>query len=114
MSADSILTDPLLKQKPEEKESLPTATRTIRLEGDLDRSLEEIANQESLSVSIIINKALLRYMDWEYRAEKFGFMTMSTSLMRKLFEQLNEDKARSFGKEAGAQFLAEFTNFWFK
>ncbi len=114
MSPDSVLTDPLLEQKVEAKESLPSATRTIRLEGDLDRDLEEIARQENLSVSIIINKALSRYVDWEHRAEKFGFAATSSSVMRKLFENLNDQQARSFGKEVGAQFLAEFVTFWFK
>ncbi len=108
------MTNSLLEQKPEEKESLPSATRNIRLEGDLDHALEEIAKQENQSVSLIMNKALLRHVDWEYPAGRFGLITVSTSVMRKLFELLTIDQARTFGKEAGAQFLSEFVNFWFK
>jgi hypothetical protein len=114
MSPDGVVTDSLLERKPEEKESLPSTTRAIRLEGDLDHALEEIAKQENQSVSLIINKALLRYVDWEYPAGRFGLITVSTSVMRKLFELLSIDQARTFGKEAGAQFLSEFINFWFK
>jgi hypothetical protein len=114
MSPDEVATSSLLEQKPEEKESLPSATRAIRLEGDLDRALEDIAKQENQSVSLIMNKALLRHVDWEYPAGRFGMITVSSSVMRKLFGLLTIDQARAFGKEAGAQFLSEFVNFWFK
>jgi hypothetical protein len=114
MSSDGVVTDSLLERKPEEKESLPSATRAIRLVSDLDRALEEIAKQENQSVSLIINKALLRYAEWEYPAGRFGLITVSSSVTRKLFELLTVDQARTFGREAGAQFLSEFVNFWFK
>jgi hypothetical protein len=114
MSSDGVVTDSLLERKPEEKESLPSATRAIRLVSDLDRALEEIAKQENQSVSLIINKALLRYAEWEYPAGRFGLITVSSSVTRKLFELLTVDQARTFGRDAGAQFLSEFVNFWFK
>jgi hypothetical protein len=114
MSPDGAATDSILERRPEEKENLPSATRAIRLESDLDRALEEIAKQENQSVSLIINKALLRYVEWEYPAGRFGLMTVSSSVMRKLFHLLTVDQARTFGREAGAQFFSEFVNFWFK
>ena len=61
-----------------------------------------------------MNKALLRHVDWEYPAGRFGLITVSSSVMRKLFELLTIDQARTFGKEAGTQFFSEFVNFWFK
>jgi len=114
MSHDGVVTDSSLEKKPEEKESLPSATRAIRLDGDIDRALEAIAKQENQSVSLIMNKALLRYVDWEHPAGRFGLIPVSASVMRKLFELLTLDQARTFGKEAGAQFLSEFVNFRFK
>src|SRR5438477_12842044 len=111
MSPDGVVTDSLLAREPEEKEILPSASRTIRLEVDIDRALEEIAKQENQSVSLIMNKALLRYVDWEHPAGRFGLIPVSASVMRKLFELLTLDQARTFGKEAGAQFLSEFVNF---
>ena len=114
MSSDGVVTDSSLEKKPEEKESLPGATRAIRLDGDIDRALEAIAKQENQSVSLIMNKALLRHVDWEYPAGRFGLITVSSSVMRKLFELLTIDQARTFGKEAGTQFFSEFVNFWFK
>src|SRR5947209_12046490 len=114
MSPDGTATSSVLEKGPEERENLPSARRTIRLEGDLDHVLEEIAKQENQSVSLIMNKALLRYIEWEYPAGRFGLIPVSTSVMRKLFELLTIDQARTFGKEAGAQFLSEFVNFWFK
>src|SRR6266705_6113230 len=114
MTPDCTATISCLENTPEEKQNLRRASRTIRLEGEIDRALEEIEKQENQSVSLIMNKALLRYVDWEYPAGRFGLLTVSTSVMRKLFELLTIDQARTFGKEAGAQFLSEFVNFWFK
>src|SRR5260370_36811772 len=114
MSPDVAATSSVLEGRTEERESLPNATRAIRLEGDLDRALEEIAKQENQSVSLIMNKALLRYAEWEYPAERFGLITVSSSVTRKLFELLTVDQARTFGRAAGAQFRSEFVNFWFK
>ncbi len=114
MSPAETVTDSLLERKPEEKEGLPSASRTIRLEGDLDRALEQIAKEENQSVSLIMNKALVRYAFWEYPAGRFGLITVSNSVVRKLFEHLTVDQARAFGREAGAQFLSEFVNFWFQ
>ena len=114
MTPDGTATSSVLENRPEERENLPSASRTIRLEGDLDHVLEEIAKQENQSVSLIMNKALLRYIEWEYPAGRFGLIPVSTSVMRKLFELLTIDQARTFGKEAGTQFFSEFVNFWFK
>ncbi len=44
---------------------VPSETRTIRLEGDILAKLEELAKQEYVSISFIINKALRRHVEWE-------------------------------------------------
>src|SRR6266705_6013679 len=53
---------------------VPSETRTIRLEGDVFPKLEALAEQEDVSISFIINKALRRHVEWQIYAEKFGFM----------------------------------------
>src|SRR3989475_8902451 len=110
MTPDGTATSSVLENRPEERENLPSASRTIRIEGDLDHVVEEIAKQENQSVSLIMNKALLRYIEWEYPAVRFGLIPVSTTVMRKLFERLTNDQARTFGKEAAALFLCEFVN----
>src|SRR5258708_38647181 len=61
-----------------------------------------------------MSKALRWYAEREAPAGRFGLITVSSSVTRKLCELLTVDQARTFGKEAGAQFLSEFVNFWFK
>lgn len=97
-----------------EKERLPSETRTIRFDGDINAGLEEIAKTENVSVSLVINRAVQRHVEWEYRAEKFGFSTTSSSLLKRLFDHLTEDQARGLGKELGSQFIYEFVVAWFK
>src|SRR5207247_8666149 len=112
MTPDGTATSSVLENRPEERENLPSASRTIRLEGDLDHVLEEIAKQENQSVSLIMNKALLRYIEWEYAAGRFGLIPVSTSVMRKLFELLTIDQTITFGKENGVEFISVLLRLW--
>ncbi len=52
---------------------IPSETRTIRLDSDVLLKIEELAEQENISISFVINKALRRHVEWEIYAEKFGF-----------------------------------------
>jgi len=89
-------------------------TRTIRLEGDILLKLEELANQENVSISFIINKALRRHVEWEIYAEKFGFMMVFTAKMRRIYESLTDAEARELGRQSAENEYSEFINFWFK
>ena len=76
------LTELVLETRKAEPARVSSETRTIRLEGDILLKLEELANQENVSISFIINKALRRHVEWEIYAEKFGFMMAFTAKMR--------------------------------
>jgi hypothetical protein len=93
---------------------LPSETRTIRLDGDVLLKIEELAKQENVSISFIINKALRRHVEWEIYAEKFGFMMTFTAKMRRLYDGLSEEEARTLGRQSAENEYSEFINFWFK
>ena len=108
------LTELLLETEKAEPARISSETRTIRLEGDILFKLEELANQENVSISFIINKALRRHVEWEIYAEKFGFMMAFTSKMRRIFESLTDAEARELGSQSAENEYSEFINFWFK
>jgi len=93
---------------------IPSETRTIRLDGDVLFKIEELAKQESVSISFIINKALRRHVEWEIYAEKFGFMMTFTARMRRLYDSLSDEEARTLGRQSAENEYSEFINFWFK
>jgi predicted AlkP superfamily phosphohydrolase/phosphomutase len=111
--ADS-LTELKVEVEKAEPSRLPSETRTIRLEGDILQKLEELAKQESVSISFIINKALRRHVEWEIYAEKFGFMMMFTAKMRRIYDSFTDEEARELGRQSASNEYSEFINFWFK
>ena len=108
------LTELMLETRKAEPPRVSSETRTIRLEGDILLKLEELANQENVSVSFIINKALRRHVEWEIYAEKFGFMMAFTAKMRRIYESLTDAEARELGRQSAENEYSEFINFWFK
>jgi len=108
------LTELLLETEKAEPARISSETRTIRLEGDILFKLEELANQENVSISFIINKALRRHVEWEIYAEKFGFMMVFTAKMRRIYESLTDAEARELGSQSAENEYSEFINFWFK
>ena len=108
------LTELKLEVEKAEPTRVPSETRTIRLEGDVFPKLEELAEQENVSISFIINKALRRHVEWQIYAEKFGFMMAFTANMRRIFESLTDLEARDLGRQSAENEFSEFINFWFK
>src|SRR2546427_9837362 len=108
------LTELKLEVEKTEPTRVPSETRTIRLEGDVFPKLEELAEQENVSISFIINKALRRHVEWQIYAEKFGFMMAFTANMRRIFESLTDLEARDLGRQSAENEFSEFINFWFK
>jgi len=108
------LTELMLEVEKAEPARVPSETRTIRLEGDILLKLEELAKQDNVSISFIINKALRRHVEWEIYAEKFGFMMVFTAKMRRIYESLTDEEARELGRQSAQNEYSEFINFWFK
>ena len=108
------LTELMLEVEKAEPARVPSETRTIRLEGDTLLKLEELAKQDNVSISFIINKALRRHVEWEIYAEKFGFMMVFTAKMRRIYESLTDEEARELGRQSAQNEYSEFINFWFK
>jgi len=91
-----------------------STTRTLRLESDLDDSLSNLADRENVSVNLLINKALTRYVEWDANSEKFGLVSVSKRLLRTLFDNLEDKDARDLGAKSGREGGPEMVNFFYK
>ncbi len=91
-----------------------STTRTLRLEGELDDDLLKLADSENISVNLLINKALTRYVEWDVHAERFGLLSISKRLMRALFDHLTDEEARELGRRSGKEGGPEMVTFWYK
>ena len=97
------------------KSSRPkTLTRTLRLEDELDKTLVKLAESETVSVNLLINRALTRYVEWDAYIAKFGLLSISKRLMRMLFDHLTDAEAREMGRQSGKDAGPELVTFWYK
>lgn len=96
---------------------MPTSssvTRTIRIERDVDDFLRKFADREGISVNFLVNKAIRRLVEWDVFAEKFGMVSMPSSLLVKMMDALSDAEAAELGAWVGKNLLPEFLTFWFK
>ena len=89
-------------------------TRTIRLDGDTDRALSTLAEKERVSVNFLVNRALRKFIEWDVYADKFGFVSMPSSLVTKMMSYLSDEEAKEMGRWAGQNLVKDFLTFWFK
>jgi hypothetical protein len=91
-----------------------TTTRTLRLESELDEALSRLAESENISVNLLINKSLTRYVEWDANSEKFGLVSVSKRLLRNLFDRIDEDTVRKMGAQSGKEGGPEMVTFFYK
>ena len=65
--------------------------------------LEILARKEKLSLNHLINIALARYTEWGAIYQDIGLAVMSKRLLRELFANLTEEKARELGRKNGLE-----------
>jgi hypothetical protein len=82
------------------KPSRRTKSKTFTLHLDID-TIERLimeAEEQDLSVNVIANRALRKYVEWEVVSEKFQVVSTFSSLLTKLMTWVPEDEARELGK----------------
>jgi hypothetical protein len=77
-----------------------SATRTIRLEKELDDALQTIAKKEKMTVNSIVSKMVRRYVEWDRHAEKFDTMEIGPAVLTELMERNTVDEARELGRRS--------------
>ena len=75
-------------------------------------SIEKLARREKLSLNHVINIALAGYAEWGGIYQSLGLATMSKRLLRELFANLSEERARELGRENGLEEAATLVMFW--
>jgi hypothetical protein len=94
--------------------NLRSVTRTLRIDEDIEAGVAEMAEREQFSFNLLANRALRKLVEWEDKADKFGFIQVPISIVERVFGILSDEEARGLGREAGANTLPEMVLFWFK
>ncbi len=92
----------------------PSENRSFRLDHDTIDKLNDISEKERVSVNVLANRALRRYVEYDVPAEKFGLITISKALLKTLFALMTEEQARELGRKFGREAGPGFVTFWYK
>ncbi len=90
-----------------------SVVRSLRLDEDVDKSLHKFALEEGISINSLVNRALRRYVLWDLKASRFGFVSLMGANIGKIMTYLSEDEAREFAQWAAENSLRDFLTFFF-
>ena len=88
--------------------------RSIRIRNSLQKTLEQDAEVQGISVNALVNAILTRYAEWDRFADKFGFITITKFGYATMFEEIPDQKLDQFAERMGSQNARDMTLFWFK
>jgi hypothetical protein len=88
-------------------------TRTVRLDDDLDRALQDRARDANVSVNFLVNKLIRKFIDWDVPAERVGTVHVPSILIKRLYEEIDDGEAESLGVWIGHEFYQPFCKYLF-
>lgn len=86
----------------------------MRLEKEVNDAILDAADSQGISVNLLISRILSRFIEWEAKAERFGFIEVPPDLPVLMTEQIPEEEVRELGRWFGEVGLREYVLFWFK
>ena len=91
-----------------------TVLRTVRITEELDGILEKDANVQRVSVNTLISSIMAKYAEWDRFTERFGHISIPTTLFRDLLDLTDENTLATLAERVGVELTNEITSFWFK
>lgn len=90
-----------------------SVTRTVRLDEELDRAINNRARDSNVSVNFLVNRLIRKFIEWDLPAEKFGLGPVAAILLNRLFDEVNEEEAFELGKWTAREFFSPFCRYLF-
>jgi hypothetical protein len=90
-----------------------SVVRSLRLDEDVDKSLQRYALQEGISLNSLVNKALRRYVLWDVAASRFGGVTLAGASLTKIMSYLSDDEVREYARWVAENSVRDFVTFFF-
>ena len=91
-----------------------TVLRTVRISKELDEILEKDAKGHRTSVNGLISSIMTKYAEWDRYTERFGQVSIPTTLFRALLDLADENALATLAERHGVEGTKEITSFWFK
>ena len=91
-----------------------SVTRSVRIDEDVAEMLEDLSKEERVSVNVLVNDALRKYVEWDVRARKFGMLDLAHVAAKRLFDYLEDDEVEEYANWIAKNVFKELVVFWFK
>jgi uncharacterized protein YxeA len=91
-----------------------TVLRTLRISKELDDILEKDAKTHRTSVNGLISSIMAKYAEWDRYTERFGQVSLPTTLFRALLDLADENALATLAERHGVEGTKDITSFWFK
>ena len=91
-----------------------TVLRTVRISKELDAILEKDAKFQRISVNALISSIMAKYAEWDRYTEKFGHISIPTTLFRAFLDLTDENALATLAERFGVELTKQITSFWFK
>jgi hypothetical protein len=88
--------------------------RSIRLDLNLDDSLQKIAASDRINFNQLANSLFTEFAEWGNRAKKFGCINIPRELILALIEDLDDEQIEKIARRLGPHVVREMLQFWFK
>lgn len=93
--------------------SKPTLLKTIRISESVDNLLKKDAASKKMTTNALIQSILLKYLEWDRYAERYGFISMTHDTVKTLFERMDDEKLLQASRELGNRVPKDILLFWF-
>jgi hypothetical protein len=90
-----------------------SVTRTVRLDDDLDRAIQEKSKEANTSVNFLVNRLVRKYIEWDLPGAKFGLGPVAASLVNRLFDNVDDKSAFDLGRRVAHDFYEPFATYLF-
>ena len=89
------------------------ARRTFVIDPDVSEKIDKLTDGHSIEVNVLVNRALLRYVEWGRYVDNFKLITSDPRLMKTLWSYMTIDDARGLGEANGNDIVVEFILYYF-
>ncbi len=90
-----------------------SVTRTLRIDEDLDTSIQRIAADENVTINSLVCRTLTKMVEWDRPGQKIGLVSTPSTLLGKLLSDRDDGSCEELGRWAAREVFVPFIQFLF-
>ncbi|MEM2855501.1 MAG: hypothetical protein QW416_00140 [Candidatus Nitrosocaldaceae archaeon] len=84
---------------------------TFRIDKEIINRLKIEANEKDISLNMLVNHILRRYIEWELYEKKVGMISLPKILVKECYDMLSEEEIVMLGEKMGKNMLTDIILF---